>query len=729
MKPHVRDFKVQTVGGKGSAAFAISQSNATHIMGILRDTLYTDKILAVLREYGSNAWDAHRASGIDDKPIHVTLPTAMAPTLSIRDYGKGLSEKEVFEVYTQYGESSSRASNSGVGMLGIGSKSGFAYSDSFTIISWNEGTKSIYAAVLDEAGAGRIDKLHEQVCDLGDQGLEVQIPTKPSDRHLFYSKARSLFKFFSPRPQINTNLDEYKKPADATKAGWLNRQGGGWLAVMGCIPYKLNLNQVTDLLVEKGMSRAFQNLHGVLLFDIGDVEFAASREELKYSDITKKAIVDKLKMLVDSYVNQSIAKLGVAGISAWQKRLTAGSDIRQLGLALPPSYSLWAETTIKLTNFKSSHELLRKEPESFKLMSAGEKSHETTGIRVDKDAALLIKDTKRSAKGYSFHFSERIIAIKYGFTIDQVRKELDARLAVLEMSGMPIILMSTMDWSVEKGTRDETLKKKHKLRSFVLKRSVHDSGYNAPTYRLTSKSWDVVDRITQPDDVFVIIERFRTEIDKQNLGRLLWRDRVFFAKFDAKFKMPTIYGYKQTKSKPVDADKTDGITYQQWRANKIKSLFSKKHEAYVTALQWPKVLEGEYWHNSKVLSAKGGKPMLNIMIDMLGKDHAIPAMFKSYVKAKAVINNAAPALIKEINLLSGRGLLDGDSSNKKVLMRKAAVEKPYKLMQGKQWGLIWADRRAAWVEYIQLIDTSNKATANQKPKQETSNEPQDSVKL
>ena len=45
-----------------SAEFGISKGDEAHLMQILRDTLYSDKVLAVLREYSSNAWDAHAAS-------------------------------------------------------------------------------------------------------------------------------------------------------------------------------------------------------------------------------------------------------------------------------------------------------------------------------------------------------------------------------------------------------------------------------------------------------------------------------------------------------------------------------------------------------------------------------------------------------------------------------------------------------------------------------------------
>jgi len=65
-------------------------------MTILRDTLYSDKILAVLREYSANAWDAQREIGRGSEPIEVTLPTLQDPTLRIKDKGPGLSKESIF---------------------------------------------------------------------------------------------------------------------------------------------------------------------------------------------------------------------------------------------------------------------------------------------------------------------------------------------------------------------------------------------------------------------------------------------------------------------------------------------------------------------------------------------------------------------------------------------------------------------------------------------------------
>ena len=54
--------------------FNIKDENVAHIFSILRNQLYSDKIGAIIREYITNAIDAHVEANVD-RPITVTLPS------------------------------------------------------------------------------------------------------------------------------------------------------------------------------------------------------------------------------------------------------------------------------------------------------------------------------------------------------------------------------------------------------------------------------------------------------------------------------------------------------------------------------------------------------------------------------------------------------------------------------------------------------------------------------
>ena len=82
MKLQQKKREVSATGVIAQSGFSLSDNPAdqAHIVMILRDRLYTNKILAVLREYSANAWDAHIDGGCPDKPIKVVLPTSRLPT-------------------------------------------------------------------------------------------------------------------------------------------------------------------------------------------------------------------------------------------------------------------------------------------------------------------------------------------------------------------------------------------------------------------------------------------------------------------------------------------------------------------------------------------------------------------------------------------------------------------------------------------------------------------------
>ena len=51
-------------------------------------TVIVDAATAVIREYATNAADAHVEAGISERPIEVTLPSRLNLQFKIRDYGK-----------------------------------------------------------------------------------------------------------------------------------------------------------------------------------------------------------------------------------------------------------------------------------------------------------------------------------------------------------------------------------------------------------------------------------------------------------------------------------------------------------------------------------------------------------------------------------------------------------------------------------------------------------------
>jgi hypothetical protein len=306
MKPVTSTIKVESRGLQNTVKFGIKSSGLHHILGILRNQLYSDKVLAVIREYSCNGVDAHTQAGKADKPIEVTLPNRLNPYFKVRDFGEALTDQEIQDVYAFYGESTKRNSNDQIGMLGIGSKSAFAYGDNFVINSYINGTKRMWNAFIDETQIGQISKIGEEKTD-EENGIEIVVPTKEADIEEFSQKAKDLFEHFKVMPIVKgvKQFDYDEHPILFTGTGWKWRDvksqssyhhgnSGEAVAVMGNIgypidEYSLNLKGDDERKLDTLLC---QNLE--LEVEIGDLEISASREKLQYTDYTRKQIIEKL---------------------------------------------------------------------------------------------------------------------------------------------------------------------------------------------------------------------------------------------------------------------------------------------------------------------------------------------------------------------------------------------------------------------------------------------------
>jgi hypothetical protein len=269
---------------------------------ILSSTLYPDPVAAPLRELGTNAIDAQMEAGTIDQPFIVHLPNNLEPYVSIRDFGTGLSEKMVEDVYTVYFESPSAEKADKIGGYGLGSKTPFCYSDSFTVISYQNGKKYIYTAYL-ENGEPCIAKFAEEDTD-APNGLEVSFAVKPEDFSKFIHTAQRVYSRFTVKPKIvGTAEFKWEKTEYFMKGtNWAIREDDRQcFAVMGNIEYPMNAYKM------HGLDHRERELLGTgldLYFEIGEVSPSVSREELQYDNDTVAAIKAKLKTAADEIRQQ-----------------------------------------------------------------------------------------------------------------------------------------------------------------------------------------------------------------------------------------------------------------------------------------------------------------------------------------------------------------------------------------------------------------------------------------
>ena len=98
----------------------IDVNNINFITNLLTSSLYSFPIESFLRETVANAWDSQVEAGNVNTPILIKISSQNKSdtTISIRDYGTGLSPERFDEIYRNIGSSTKRNSNEYIGALG-----------------------------------------------------------------------------------------------------------------------------------------------------------------------------------------------------------------------------------------------------------------------------------------------------------------------------------------------------------------------------------------------------------------------------------------------------------------------------------------------------------------------------------------------------------------------------------------------------------------------------------
>jgi hypothetical protein len=312
-----------------SVSFGIDEADLAHIFEMLRNH-YSNKSRAIVREYSCNAFDAHVDSGQTDRPIEITLPTNLNPSFEVRDFGAGLSEDGIKNVFAFYGKSTKRGSNSQIGSFGIGAKSAFCYSDSFLVVSYHGGKKSIYNCFLDESGLGRIAVMNVED-STEPTGIQIIVPVKPADINLFLKEAAFTFNFFKVKPVIANASTGYSYdyinkliPQKGTPlfigTGWRLYNSDTYAksyVVMGNVPYPIDYESIG---MQSEIVQELLNCQLEIDIDMGGADILSTRESLKYTDRTKKMLISKIEGIVKE-IELEIGKQFSTAKNIWDAKI------------------------------------------------------------------------------------------------------------------------------------------------------------------------------------------------------------------------------------------------------------------------------------------------------------------------------------------------------------------------------------------------------------------------
>lgn len=294
-----------------------------HAFRMLSSGLYSDKIAAVVREIGCNASDAHIAGGSPHKPIEVKLPNAIDPQFYIKDFGIGLGHDDVMGLYSTYFASTKQQSNDMTGAFGLGSKSPFSYTDSFSVTACKDGKRRIYSAHIGEDDTPTVALMHEEDIPKSDSwqsGVMVGFPVKKEDALEFRKRAQQVYKFFPVPPTIvgGDPIKPLKILQDYTTFAFVEELPTPIVAVMGGVMYPVKLESL-NLKYDHPLREAISSMSQLMLrVPIGSVQVAASREQLQFDENTRKYLIETLEKIVKNVVDDIVAQ--ARACKTWKDR-------------------------------------------------------------------------------------------------------------------------------------------------------------------------------------------------------------------------------------------------------------------------------------------------------------------------------------------------------------------------------------------------------------------------
>ena len=304
----------------------IDAEDMRYVASLLRNN-YSNTRLAVVREISANALDANTEAGVN-RPIEIKLPTAMNPTFAVRDFGGGLSQEDVFGLYSKYGKSTKRTSNNYIGAFGIGKFAPLSYGDNFTCVSFHNGTKTSYNVFVDENDDTKITKLFEEPSN-EPTGLSIEVAVAEDDRKEFRNVVQNFFRFFSDSdmPKFLGVEEDFiqtpKKVLSSKTDEWFfveeNRHGYNHYysyVLMGRVAYPIDPNaiNVENFVSDESSRRIVQQLLSQSNFyfrvPLGSVRLHHSRESLEYNKATQKeicAILYKVSKDIQTIAKEKLA--------------------------------------------------------------------------------------------------------------------------------------------------------------------------------------------------------------------------------------------------------------------------------------------------------------------------------------------------------------------------------------------------------------------------------------
>jgi hypothetical protein len=233
--------------GRKSTTRSFGVSDDPMLMSMLSTGFYQNPLRTMIQEVMFNAWDAHRMGNCQHRPIDIYINDTTG--LIIRDYGPGIEPGEnddnMHDIYCMYGGSTKRGQKNQTGGFGLGSKSPFAYTESFTVTSHFGGMKNMYLiSRVSDSNGGKPGMTSLVRVPTTETGLMVTVPLKAGHMDKAYEYVKDIL-FLSGIKAMVHNADEPDKfvdslhlPAGSYMVDDEHQNGYVW-AVYGGVRYRI----------------------------------------------------------------------------------------------------------------------------------------------------------------------------------------------------------------------------------------------------------------------------------------------------------------------------------------------------------------------------------------------------------------------------------------------------------------------------------------------------------
>lgn len=331
---------------KGLRSKNMGIGNVKKVLQITTKGLYSHPIRTAVQEYISNAKDSHDQAKVCTSKIEITAPTLSDLCLKIKDFGTGMSEDEVFDIYTQVGASTKDKSNDFLGAFGFGAKSWFAVAPSFSLVSIKNKERCLFNISLDDTEFAKVELLSKEKTKEAN-GVEVILPLNEHKevQEVKDAVARAI-RFWPKKPKTTNFAIENLTPEFEGENGIVfdraeNKSLKNYANVIvsfGGIEYFLDEETARKLDQDNPFcnSRYYRSSESekvvALKVNLGEIEVPSDRERILVNQKSLALLKSRLKNIKDEYVKEikQEIKKDWSKVKYWSEKLTF--DVEDINL-------------------------------------------------------------------------------------------------------------------------------------------------------------------------------------------------------------------------------------------------------------------------------------------------------------------------------------------------------------------------------------------------------------